>query len=225
MRLTEQDYDHIYRDLLAEKPNVEYYLQKNRKKIDRRFRETRKAPVWYHEPLTMPKSGNRYLMYYYAERLAEIRDGSCYYGAPLMLEETAMLLRKMSLRIPDGRGLNCYGLQVYSKHFFDRYRQRMCISDAMSYEDVVATFFGRNGGYFMNLDYKEMVLERNRWKGNSAWAVEDGVLLSEILPVGNELMVFQHNTFLSRKNLKEGQRDEMPLTTEMRDLCLNHFNL
>ena len=70
-----------------------------------------------------------------------------------------------------------------------------------------------------------MVLEKNRWKGNSAWAVEDGVALSEIMPISDDVMVFQHNTFLSRKDLKENQKDATPLPTEMRNLCLKHFNL
>ena len=101
----------------------------------------------------------------------------------------------------------------------------MSLPDTLSGDDVIATYFGRNGAYAVNLNYNEMVLEQNRHKGNSAWAVEYGVTLSEIMPAGEELMVFQHNTFLSRKDLKENQAEEMPLTTEMRNLCLEHFNL
>lgn len=225
MKLTQEDYNRIYREICEDRQTVEYHIQKNKKKLNYELRRKHSLPVWYCERISLPKSGNEYLIYYYAASKAEVDADQCFAGAPLMMEDgTAMLLRKMTIRIQDCK-CDCTGLKIYSRHFFDRYKQRMNLPEHMPMDEVVATYFGRNGGYAVNLSYKDMVLEKNRWKGNSAWAVEDGVALSEIMPISDDVMVFQHNTFLSRKDLKENQKDATPLPTEMRNLCLKHFNL
>ena len=114
-------------------------------------------------------------------------------------------------------------LQVYDGHFFSRFRERMKLSSTLSTNEVIATFFGRNGGYFTKLNYEDIVLKKNRHKGNSAWGVDDGVILSEEHNMGR-FWVFIHNTFLSWPDLKPSQADATPSVFEMHGRCMSEKN-
>lgn len=225
MILCTDDYPRIFEQMQDEREKVRYYLHKNRKKIDKKLRQTRTVPVWHCETLTMPKTRNTYLLYYYAMTWKEVMHGECFVGAPLLLTDNdghriAILHRKMRAHGP-GVDETLEELQVYSGHFFSRYKERMHLDRNLTPNEVIATFFGRNGGYFAKLPYDQMVLEKNRSKSNCAWGIDDGVTLAEETDMGRFLVV-KHKTFLSRAELKPGQDDATPSQYDMRAACLIH---
>ena len=100
MILGSDTYERIFRQMVDEKDKVRYYVEKNKLKIDKKLRSTLEVPIWYCEPITLPMTHNTYLLYYYALTWEEVKAGSCFSGAPLILnndkgERMAILLRKM----------------------------------------------------------------------------------------------------------------------------------
>lgn len=226
MILSTDNYRRIYDQLMDEREKVRYYLRKNTKKMDRLLRDAESVPVWYCETITMPRTNNTYLLYYYAATIGEVMTGSCWSGAPLIMNDenghrVAIMLRGMAEKNPITNSETKYmSLQVYSGHFFSRYRERMGLSDKLSTNEVITAYFGRNEGYFAELDYEKIVLEKNRHKGNSAFGIDDGVTLAEVTRLDGGLVVFKHNTFLSRRELKDSQYDATPSKDTMRMMSL-----
>ena len=226
MILSTDNYQRIYEQLRDEREAVRYHLRKNEKYMEKRMRSARTVPVWCCDTITMPKTGNTYLLYYYALTWNEIRGGTCWSGAPLLVNDenghrVAIMLRHMMERDTETKEEIPYDtLQVYSGHFFSRYRERMGLSDKLSTNEVITAYFGRNEGYFAELDYEKIVLEKNRHKGNSAFGIDDGVTLAEVTRLDGGLVVFKHNTFLSRRELKDNQYDATPSKDTMRMMSL-----
>lgn len=226
MILSTDNYQRIYDQLRNEREAVRYHLRKNEKYMEKRMRSARSVPVWCCDTITMPKTGNTYLLYYYALTWNEIRGGTCWNGAPLLVNDenghrVAIMLRHMMERDTETKEEMSYDtLQVYSGHFFSRYRERMGLPDRLSTNDVIATFFGRNEGYFAELDYDEFILEKNRHKGNRVYGVDDGVTLAEVTVLDSGVRVFKHNTFLSRNELKGQQVCATPSQDRLRAASL-----
>lgn len=226
MILSTDNYQRIYSQLRDEREAVRYHLRKNEKYMEKRMRSARTVPVWCCDTITMPKTGNTYLLYYYAATWGEVSTGSCWSGAPLLVNDengrrVAFMYRYMSERDTETKAEIAYDtLQVYSGHFFSRYRERMGLPDRLSTNDVIATFFGRNEGYFAELDYDEFILEKNRHKGNRVYGVDDGVTLAEVTKLDSGVMVFKHNTFLSRNELKGNQVGATPSREHLRAASL-----
>lgn len=226
MILSTDNYQRIYEQMLDERERVRYHLQKNAKKMDKLLRSARTVPVWYCETLTMPKTSNTYLLYYYALNRGEVVSGSYWKGAPLLVNDenghrVAIMFRKMKeCRVGTNKEVPYESLQVYSGHFFSRYRERMNFPSNMTTNEVVTSFFGRNEGYFAKLDYDQFVLEQNRHKGNRAFGVDDGVTLAEETILDSGVRVFKHKTFLSRRELKSSQERATPSQDEMRMMGL-----
>lgn len=224
MIIFDGDYERIFHQMVGEEKKVDYYLNKCSNGIVKRYRQTRTFPVWYSEAVTIPSSQNTYMFYYYAKNADELDRFNHFYGALLLLNENngkrmVITLRSMTLRelVKGGyRDIDSMGMQVYSGHFFSRYRERMNLPSDLSANDVILTFFGRNGHYFSQLDYDKIVLEKNRHKGNSAFGIEDGIILSEEKDYGS-FHLFKHNTFLSYSTLKQSQKDATPPISWMRD--------
>jgi len=234
MILFDDNYEKIYKLMMEENEQVHYYMQKFSKKLKKKYTEHPELPIWHYELVTLPKSNNTYLIYYYSMTYKEIIHDSYYCGSVLLLngndgQRLAVGLRKMSMKgeaMPDDVKYLVFSLQIFTGHFLSRYRERMKFPDSMSTYDVIASFFGRCGGYFSELPYDDIVLKKNRSKGNSAWGVDDGVTLATktILNVDNyPVMVVKHNTFLAREFLKANQEKNTPTQEEMRMQCMHHF--
>lgn len=232
MILFDENYEKIYRQMLNEKEKVSYYLHKNEDRIFKKYKQKPELPVWYHETIVMPGSNNKYLLYYYCLKYAEVHDKVCYCGSVLLTNNNdgkllAMALRRMKTSITkDNKRYIIDTIQVFDGHFFSRYRERMKFHDSMSTHDIIASFFGRCGGYFTKLNYDEMTIENHKGKGNSCWGIDDGITFAneQFVNVGSfTLMVVNHNTFLPRSMLKEDQVTNSYTQEEMRSQCLEHF--
>ena len=138
-------YDHLGDDLKKVKIREDYFLPKAIKEL----RKARRFPAckWYE--YTVPESNNKYIIFYYAEswniidrpKIGNfcivyddkykdryvIKGGARGYshtkGGPLML------IREV---------------QVYTPHFFERYRERGLKDKSLSINDVVCMYLSRN---------------------------------------------------------------------------------
>lgn len=230
MILYDTDYANIYRQMLAERDKVEYWRQRNKKKVLKLFKQSPTVPVFYHEIRTMPDTNNRYLFWYYAMTKNETEHESCFAGAVLLLnnnkgQRVAITLKTFSdVSIPN-RTVD--SLQIFSSHFFSRYRERYTYLEPSDSIKLLVQFFGRNGGYMMEVDYNDFVLEKNRKANGSAWGMDDGVTLAskEWIDVdGKRIFITRHHTFLSRNELKPDQQAVLPSQDNMRSRLIHHFN-
>lgn len=231
MILYDSNYADIYRQMAAERDKVEYWRQKNSKKILKMFKRSPTVPVYYHEIRTMPDTHNKYLFWYYAMNRNETENETCYAGAVLLLDDNkgkrvAIVLKTMSeVNNPD---FDVDSLQIYSGHFFSRYKERYDYLESKDPIECMVQFFGRNGGYMAEVDYNEFVLEKNRKPNGSAWGMDDGVTLAskEWIDVGyKKIFLAKHHTFLSRKELKPDQLKVLPSQYAMRSMLTHHFGL
>lgn len=228
MIIFDGDYDRIYRQMLDEDAKVKYYIDKLQGGIVKKFRQQRTFPIWHYEQITLPKSNNTYLIYYYVKDAVEAnRMFNHFWGALLLLNTNngnrlilslrEVTLRELKIDTLKLKDHETHELQVYSGHFFSRYRERMNLPSEWSVNDVIANFFGRNGYYFTQLNYNSIVLEKNRNKGNAAFAIEEGVTLGDET-ITNDYHLVKHNTFLSLAELKMDQDKATPGVTIMRDV-------
>jgi len=230
MILYDTDYSTIYKQMSAEREKVEYWKQKNAKKVLKQFRDSPEVPIFYHEIRTMPTTNNKYLLWYYAMTRDECEEGLCYAGAVLLLHDkqgkrVAICLKTLS----EMNSINAIvdTLQIFSGHFFSRYKERYPYLKEQDPISVMVQFFGRNGGYMNEVNYNDFTLEKDRKEGGSAWGMDDGVTLAtkNWIEVDNKkIFVARHHTFLSRKELKPDQAAVLPSQEEMRARLLHHFN-
>lgn len=230
MILYDTDYADIYRQMSAEREKVEYWKIKGSKKILKEFKKSPTVPVFHHEIRTMPDTHNKYLFWYYAMTRAECDHETCFAGAVLLMNDkhgkrVAICLKTMSeMDYPD---LDIDSLQIFSGHFFSRYKERYTYLQDSNTITLMVQFFGRNGGYMAEVDYNEFTLEKNRKAHGSAWGMDDGVTIAskEWVDVdGKKIFVTKHHTFLSRKELKPDQLAVLPSQEQMRSRLVHHFN-
>lgn len=230
MILYDEDYANIYRQMSEEKIKVEYWKTKNTKKILKQFKRSPTVPVFYHEIRTMPDTNNKYLLWYYASTRNECEKETCYAGAVLLLDDKdgkriAICLKTLSeMNHPDW---NIDSLQIFSGHFFSRYKQRYPSLKDTDPIGLMVQFFGRNGGYMYEVDYNEFTLEKSRKPHGSAWGMDDGVTFAskKWIDIGStKIFVTKHHTFLSRKELKPNQLAVLPSQSEVRAKLIHHYN-
>lgn len=231
MILSTDNYEEIYRQMKREKEKVDYYLHKEKDKVFKKFNKDAKAPDVYYKTITMQESKNKYLLYYYAMTYNEVRNNACFFGSLLMLNDNDGNLLTVGLRrihVTDENFKNCtnrlHSLYMFTGHFYSRYRERFLKTDVPTLE-LVATFSGRNMGYFNKLDYENMILDKNKQKDGAIYGLDDGLSIAneKVLDIDNcPVLVLKNKTFLSRDILKENQEKLSPSQAEMRAQLLNH---
>lgn len=219
----------IYLAMKEELPKVAYYVSKEEKNAFKCFRDAKKFPALYHKMYTVPSSMNKYLVWYYAMTFDEYKSATYYYGNALIINDhkhpdkwKAVACRRQ--RLPDKKPVE--SLQIYTGHFFSRYRERVLLDGFPKVNDVVTTFFGRNVAFQYRLEFEKLNInyEKYHFKNGAAWRIDDGVTLGEeewITVNGKDVHVVKHNTFLSQSILKDGQKDYVPSRKETRQTIMS----
>lgn len=230
MIIYDEDFAMIYRQMHSERERVDYYLRKLQRKALNYLSKT-PAPCQYTETITFPDTKNTYLLYYHCSNEYERIHGSCFFGNLLLLNDKdghriAIRLMTISERTGKIQGKRDT-LQVFTGHFFSRYRERFSDLGGLQTNEFIAAFAGRNMGYMYQLDYKKMVLKKNWEKNGCVWGVEDGFLFGENswedMGVYGKVLVVKHKTFLSERDLKDDQYAETLPVDVMRSMLINHF--
>ena len=230
MIILDSDYASMYKQLLEEKDRVHYWVEKGAKKVWKQFKQSKTLPVFANSIITMSKTNNQYLLWYYAMTRAEFEHETCFAGQTLITNDSngnkvAVVMK--TLTDTNDRNKCVDSIQIFSGHFFSRYRQRYPYMKDLSTIDLMTSFFGRNGGYLMEVEYEKFTLEKDRVPFGSAWGLDDGVSLAmkrwiEISP-SKKILVVRHNTFLTRNELKEDQLAVLPSQDDMRSRLVHHY--
>ena len=234
MILYNDDYPTIFNSMYKEKDKVDYYLKnKNIKSAIKDMMSKGVFPCWHYDILTVPDSGNRYLLYYYAMSPAETKKDCIFCGSGLIVPDkdgrnTVYQLKKMRMNNGDKDILSRFwAIQIYTSHFISRYRERYKYDEKIPSLEMTAIFLGRNSPFMVPLEYNKMVLEKNMQDNGSAWAIDDGVTLADMksffLEGKNHILVVRHKTFLSRDILKSNQSENTPSRREMHDRLTCHY--
>ena len=225
----DQNFPEIYRQMKDEKEKVDYYLNKIEKESLRYIAKT-PAPCYSFQKITMPKTGNTYLLYYYCLTENERRHGSAFFGNLLLLNDDQG--RRVVIRLMKTEERSQYSsrkldsLHIFTGHFFSRYRERFFSDKDATTDDIVVSFAGRNLGYLHQLKYEEFVKEKDRRDNGAAWIIEDGVSVgaSEMIHVNDKpLWIAMHKTYLSPAELKDDQMNSIIPKEVLHEMLTHHF--
>lgn len=230
MIIYDEDFQRIYKQMHDERERVDYYLKKHQRPALKTLAKT-PAPCYYSAQVTFDDTKNTYLLYYYCANEHERRKGNCFYGSLLLLDgkdghRIAIRLMTISERTGAFPGKHDT-LQVFTGHFFSRYRERFSSFGGLGTSALIVTFAGRNLGYMCKLDYEKMVLEKNRTPNGCVWGMDDGFSFGENewidMGVYGKVLVVKHKTFLGEDDLKDDQYAQTLPVDLMRSMLLNHF--
>ena len=231
-------YDHLGEDLKKVKIREDYFLSKAIKE----FKKARRFPAckWYE--YTVPESKNKYIIYYYAESWRNIKKPNVGSFCVVYDDEYNRYVIKWGARTysrtKDGPLTLIRELQVYTPHFFERYKERGLKDMSISNNDVVCIYLSRNREG-VPIIMNEAINRRLKKYGPGAkygFRVRDGFCfaLSDIQITRNEdgdcskdkhealYVVFK--TFMNESNMKENQL--MAIDQEHIDAwqqCVDHF--
>ena len=230
MIIYDEDFKRIYKQMHDERERVQYYLQKCQKEAFRTLAKT-PAPCYYIQQVKFSDTNNTYLLYYYCANEHERKSGNCFYGSLLCLDDKdghRIAIRLMTISERSGKMSGKRDtLQVFTGHFFSRYRERFFPDDSKSPTEMITIFAGRNLGYMYQLNYEKMVLEKNRTPNGCVWGMDDGFSFGENewidMGIYGKVLVVKHKTFLSEYDLKDDQYAETLPVDVMRAMLLNHF--
>ena len=214
MILSNSSYPDIYQQMCAEREKVAFAVRKVKNKAKRIF-SRRPVPAFLKEEYVVPASKNRYLIFAYAMTEREVNHDSFSCKAVLSLtrydgrRELISLTTQNLFREEKKTGCEDF-LQIFTGHFFARYRERSMLQARSTDPDgVAAIFFGRNSGFFQMLPFERLTLRAKDYPNGFAIQFNDGVSFgsdhSFTLPSGKNVNVFKHNTFISSSELKETQ--------------------
>lgn len=137
-------YDHLGKDLEKVKIRENYFLPK----AIREFKKAKRFPAcrWYE--YTVPESRNKYIIFYYAESWAVINKPNVGSFCIIYDDEYNRYVVKWGARVYKQRKDSQLSLireiQVYTPHFFNRYRERGLKDVSLDINDVVSIYLSRN---------------------------------------------------------------------------------
>ena len=181
-------YPEIYRVLENAAPKIRYKTEQLRPKAVKHFtREVWTFPAWKTYEYTIPATNDTYIIFFYAADAAAAEKpmaGSfCYlrHWNPWQV----MLIPDMSrdlMALP----LGIKFLFTYTRHFFDRYRERYLKNTALTLFDTICRFFANNGLFFNLCEPDNRLwtamkdeITQERIDGRCALQIVDGLELAQ----------------------------------------------
>ena len=238
MILSDMDYPTIFKQMYEESEKVEYYEKKMLPKVASLKSGKYIEPYYFYDIVTIGKTNNTYLLYWNISDPQQFyldgctaKDKYCLHGNVLLIKDDkgqqhAIAYKNYKAVVVNNNTQRMHGLNVYTPHFFSRYRERFEQPAEYTATDLIAVFSARNLNYTYGLDYNEMVLEKDRIKNGYAGAISDGVVLGEqfFTTAGDkQLFVVKNKTFLGNKNLKKNQSGNVPTKDEIVNLSKRIF--
>lgn len=135
-------YDNLAKDFEKVKIKQEYLLPK----AIREFKKEMKFPAWKWYEYIIPLTGNKYIIFFHVENRFSIEkpkvDHFC-----VAYDDNSRCVIKVGVRpyLPKGGKLMALReIQVYTSHFFARYKERYLKDLSLGSNDVVCRFLSRN---------------------------------------------------------------------------------
>lgn len=137
-------YDNLSKDLKKVKIREDYFLPKAIKE----FKKERRFPAWRWYEYTVPASQNKYIIFFYVESRAFIEKPEIGNYCVVFDNKNNRFVIKWGAcgynHTKDGPLMLLRQIQVYTSHFFDRYKER-CLKDlSLNANDVVCRYLSRN---------------------------------------------------------------------------------
>ena len=146
MLLPSMTYKEMYDCLAADFDKVKLKKEYLLPRVVREFKKEMKFPAWKWYEYTIPATGNKYIIFFYVENRFSIEkpkvDHFC-----VVYDDNSRYVIKVGVRpyLPEGGGLMALReIQVYTSHFFARYKERYLKDSSLGSNDVVCRFLSRN---------------------------------------------------------------------------------
>ena len=146
MLLPSMTYKEMYDCLAADFEKVKYRKEYLLPSVVREFKKEIKFPAWKWYEYTIPATGNKYIIFFYVENRFSIEkpkvDHFC-----VVFDDNSRCVIKVGVRpyLPEGGELMALReIQVYTSHFFARYKERYLKDFTLGSNDVVCRFLSRN---------------------------------------------------------------------------------
>lgn len=211
MILPKTPYKDIFLAMDREEEKVGFAVRKEEKIAIKKFYKDRPYESLHYKIYEIPSSRNKYLLWFYIPY--GHADGSIYYfGNALIIDEsdggrTYICLRTYQA-VYGNYNYKVDSLQIYTGHFFSRYRERNHMPASIPTIELVIRFFGRNQDFMTCLDHKKIIKKEHN-DDASCWQMMEGVSLgnNKIVQINDKkrITVVRHNTFLSQNDLKQSQ--------------------
>ena len=215
----------VFKVMLDERDKVQYYIQKEKsKKNIKPLFFTSDNQIYHSKLITIPSSGNRYLIWiYFRKNLVEVKEVIS--GSALMMTNFNGTLdyyilenyirynpicKDLGLPQPE-RSTNFYILSMFTGHFLSRYRERAGIDKKLSAEKLAIHFFSRNMETMVDEKVEKFNGRHKTDDKSKAIAMKDGYSLSESSKIKIHGMpsfeFIKHNTFITEEMLTLDQKE------------------
>ena len=137
-------YDNLSKDLKKVKIREDYFLPKAIKE----FKKEKRFPAWRWYEYTVPASQNKYIIFFYVESRAFIEKPEIGNYCVVFDNKNNKFVIKWGAcgynHTKDGPLMLLRQIQVYTSHFFDRYKERRLKDLSLNANDVVCRYLSRN---------------------------------------------------------------------------------
>ena len=212
-------YDHLGEDLKKVKIREDYFLPKAIKE----FKKERRFPAckWYE--YTVPESKNKYIIFYYAEHWKVIDNPNVGSFCIVYDDKNNRYVIKWGARLykqtKDSKLDIIREIQVYTPHFFSRYKERGLKDTSIGINEVVGMYLSRNRDD-VPIMMNEAINKRLEKYGPGAkygYRVRDGFCfaMSDVQiskskdddpnKDKHEALYVVYKTFMNESNMKENQ--------------------
>lgn len=212
MILYNTPYQDMYRIMDSECEKVEFAIRKADEKAKKIWRASSDRPLVYNTIYTNPDTNNHYLIWFYSNEKRGENHMAYLWGSALMLTDDKgkkiYVAKNIIYKKAEGETYKTDIMQVFTGHFFSRYRERICVPDRYNEKDLISIYFGRNTEYAIEIPPYMITKKLDKYEGTKSWQVYDGILLGydDTIEVdGKPIIISKVNTFLSESILKPEQ--------------------
>lgn len=195
---------------------VEFFIKKEGSKLLSALERTPYAlfPFLSYKIYTVPSSRNKYLVWFEVMDYRELKNGTFISGSCLIVNEEKGGITAYVQKISYDSEIKQHTsvLNIYTGHFFNRYRERFNWGNINTYE-LIARYLSRNGSLMTFLEFRKMNLKAEEYPDGAAAQVNDGVIfgtytISKDID-GKPFNIVFHNTFIANQQLKDNQQKQL----------------
>lgn len=174
-------YDHLALDFEKIKIKKECLLPKT----IREFKKERRFPAWKWYEYTVPATNNKYIIFFYVDNRFSVEKPKVEHFC-VTYDNYKRYIIRCGVRgfVPEGGNLMLLReLQVYTSHFFDRYKERWMDKElrfkdmSLNVNDVACVYFSRNNAHAMPVEMNDEINKHLEKYGEGArygYRVRDG---------------------------------------------------
>lgn len=208
--------------LFADKPKLDIKRQLLLPRIISKFKRENRFPAWHYEEYIHQESRNRFLISFYAASRQNAEDPLTDLIAFMEADGERVVIRwgTWPYRFPETT--DCIATRTiafYSRHFFERYRERIWPNVNISYNELLCRYFSRNR-VTIPIKMNESIQRKYQEYGEEAlysFKVADGICYirswseGDITTVGSRnssfISVVAYITFVDRETMTANQND------------------